>query len=491
MRGRTPASTSTPSRSRSRTRVPSSECEMRLRSSCEDWSLAPRSLNIRLAHPSETSCRRLSRPALYAARPNWKAEEPSMSVRSRSKNAAGDPSAAIDLDDHGVALAATGADRGPPEPAAAAPKLEQERAEDAGAGGADRVAERDRAAVDVDLVLVEAEHPHRVERHRRERLIDLPQIDVVDLEAGLLERLLGGVRRGPGQIREVVGNLRMSDDRGQNSLAVGLGPIVARDDQRAGAIVDARRVPGRVGPVLHEDRRKLGERLESGIAPGRLVDLDDRVALLALDRHRDDLLGEAALVGRLDRELVRAERPAVEVDAAQLELGRDLARLLRHVLAAERIGEPVVDHRVKRLPVAHAEAEPRLLEQVRRLRHRLHPARDPDVEVPDADGVVEQAGRANSGRADLVDRLRGDLLGDPALDLRLARGNLALAGLEHLAEHDVLDLIGRDVGTLERRLDRGSAELGRIDAGQAAAEFADRRPGGREDHGLGHVVSLS
>src|ERR1700729_3320686 len=161
MRGRTPASTSTPSRSRSRTRVPSSECEMRLRSSCEDWSLAPRSLNIRLAHPSETSCRRLSRPALYAARPNWKAEEPSMSVRSRSKNAAVEPSAAIDLDDHRVALAAARADRGTADPAAAATELEHERAEDARAGGTDRMTEGHRATVDVDLVLIDSEHPDR------------------------------------------------------------------------------------------------------------------------------------------------------------------------------------------------------------------------------------------------------------------------------------------------------------------------------------------
>ena len=56
------------------------------------------------------------------------------------------------------------------------------------------------------------------------------------------------------------------------------------------------------------------------------------------------------------------------------------------------------------------------------------------------------------GGADLVDRLRGDLLGDPALDLRLAARDLALARLEHLAEHDVLDLLGRHLGALERGL---------------------------------------
>jgi len=42
----------------------------------------------------------------------------------------------------------------------------------------------------------------------------------------------------------------------------------------------------------------------------------------------------------------------------------------------------------------------------------------------------------------------------------------------------VLDLIGRDLGTLERGLDRRPSELGGIDAGQTAPELADRRSGG-------------
>ena len=76
--------------------------------------------------------------------------------------------------------------------------------------------------------------------------------------------------------------------------------------------------------------------------------------------------------------------------------------------------------------------------------------------------------------------------GMPGLDLRLARGDLALAGLQHLAHDDVLDLLGRDVGALERRLDRDAAELGGV-AGRRG-----RRPACRsgvraaaEDHGSG------
>ncbi len=91
------------------------------------------------------------------------------------------------------------------------------------------------------------------------------------------------------------------------------------------------------------------------------------------------------------------------------------------------------------------------------------PPASPTSRSPDPDRVVEQAGRADARRAHLVDRLRGDLLGDPALDLGLPGGDLALPGLEDLAHHDVLDLVGRDVGALERGLDRGAAELGGVD----------------------------
>ena len=185
---------------------------------------------------------------------------------------------------------------------------------------------------------------------------------------------------------------------------------------------------------------------------------------------------------------MRAQGPAIEVWPRQLELLGDLARLLSHVLVRERVAQAVVDHRVDRLGVAHAEAEPRLLEQVRGLRHRLHPAADADLEVTGADRGVEQAGRADPGGADLVDRLGGNLLGDARLDLRLTRRDLALARLEHLAHHHLLHLVGRHLGALQRGADRRAAELGRVYARQAPSQLANGRAGRSEDHGLGHRV---
>src|SRR3954471_17778151 len=179
-----------PRRSRSRWRRPASAWPTRSRTASVEASVEPLRRNATFASASPTSARRGISPDLYAARANSKALEPAIRVRSRSKNAA--PRfirvvsatddlalAAVDLDDDRVPLPPAGADGRAALPAAAPAQLVHERAEDARARRADRVAERDRAAVDVDLVLVDAEHADRVERDRGERLVDLPQVDVL------------------------------------------------------------------------------------------------------------------------------------------------------------------------------------------------------------------------------------------------------------------------------------------------------------------------
>ena len=67
---------------------------------------------------------------------------------------------------------------------------------------ADRVAERDGAAVDVDLVLVDAEVVHRGQADGGEGLVDLEEVDGPEVDAGLAGRLDDGPR-GLGQQRVV------------------------------------------------------------------------------------------------------------------------------------------------------------------------------------------------------------------------------------------------------------------------------------------------
>ena len=59
-------------------------------------------------------------------------------------------------------------------------ELVDQRAEDHRAGGAQRVAQRDRAAVHVDLLVRDAQVLHELEHDGGERLVDLEQVDVVE-----------------------------------------------------------------------------------------------------------------------------------------------------------------------------------------------------------------------------------------------------------------------------------------------------------------------
>ena len=181
------------------------------------------------------------------------------------------------------------------------------------------------------------------------------------LQAGLLERLLGGARGRGGEVGEVVGALRVGDDLRERLLAVGRRPTPRRTSTSAPApsltpgelpAVCEPSLPTRPGSAASfssEVSRRGPSSISTTVSPLRPLTVTD-----------DDLLGQAALVGRLQRELVRAQRPAVEVGAGHLELVADLGGLDEHLLAGERVGEPVVDHRVEHLGVAHAVAEARL-----------------------------------------------------------------------------------------------------------------------------------
>src|SRR5690606_8255050 len=86
-----------------------------------------------------------------------------------------------DAHDEGVALSAAAAQRGRTDPAAATLQLQRQVQQDPRSGHADRVAERDRAAVDVDLVRVQAQLLGRRQTDGREGLVDLDQVQVAGL----------------------------------------------------------------------------------------------------------------------------------------------------------------------------------------------------------------------------------------------------------------------------------------------------------------------
>jgi hypothetical protein len=79
------------------------------------------------------------------------------------------------------------------------------------------MAERHGAAVHVHAVGVGAEQFRGVDDDGRERLVQLDALDVVDRLARLLERLRPCLRRRAGEVRELVGDVRLRDDRRSTS----------------------------------------------------------------------------------------------------------------------------------------------------------------------------------------------------------------------------------------------------------------------------------
>src|SRR3546814_5815644 len=90
-----------------------------------------------------------------------------------------------------------------------------------GAAGAERVAERDRAAMLVEPRMIAAEILQPRERHGRERLIDLIGVDVADRHARLLERAFGREQRFFEQIGRVTrGHRDMMDTRAGGQIVI-------------------------------------------------------------------------------------------------------------------------------------------------------------------------------------------------------------------------------------------------------------------------------
>jgi hypothetical protein len=238
-----------------------------------------------------------------------------------------------------------------------------EGAEDHRAGGAERVTEGDRAAVDVDLVQGQSHVPDEAQDDRRERLVDLDQVDVVDGQPGLGERLAGG----GGGSGEHDGGLGTGNGGGDDPRArgepVAVADLLGADGDEGGAVHDAGGVARVVDVVdlLHpvvllqrhgveaaefadvgEGGLELREGVGGGAGPQVLVVVEDGEAGAVLHRHDGPL--EAALLPRRGRPLLGEGRVLVDVAAGEALDGGDQvgADALRDEVGGE-VGHRVVE----------------------------------------------------------------------------------------------------------------------------------------------------
>ncbi len=177
-------------------------------------------------------------------------------------------------------------------------QLQRRMQGDPGAGHPDRVADGDGATVDVHLGSVDAEFLGRGQRHRREGLVDLDDVQLIDGDALALDGLLDGVGGLALQRRIRAGDDAVRADLAQPGQTQRLGLGLAHDHDGTRAVGDLRRRTGGDGAVLAERRLEATERLGGGVATDALVLGElDRVTLALRDADRHDLVGEVAGAG--------------------------------------------------------------------------------------------------------------------------------------------------------------------------------------------------
>src|SRR5690606_18601345 len=118
------------------------------------------------------------------------------------------------------------------------------------AGGAHGVAQGDRAAVDVELVGVDAVHLAERHRHRGERLVDLEDVDVGDAHAAAFEQPLTGAHRTVEQELRLGPDQHLGDDAGAGAQSQGARPVLVHDQGGGGPVGDLRGGPGGVDPAF-------------------------------------------------------------------------------------------------------------------------------------------------------------------------------------------------------------------------------------------------
>ena len=289
------------------------------------------------ASSAELPARQHARPGTRRARSGGRSSPPSASCPGRRRRRAfRRPSrrlGAVDLDDHRVALAAAGADRRHAEPAAAAAQLVDERQSRMRAPLAP-IGWPSAIAPPLTLTLSSSTPSMRIELSATDAnasLISNRSMSSTDRPAfssaaSWRWRACGrgrGSRRPPAAWR---------DDRGQHLAAVRLRPLVARQHERAGAVVHAR---ARCRPCGRRPCRR--SRLAASRAPRASVSRRGASSTSTVVSPFFDLIVTGTISsGRRPSSVAwiasswLAQRELVHVGARHLELLADLVGLGAH-----------------------------------------------------------------------------------------------------------------------------------------------------------------
>ena len=377
------------------------------------------------------------------------------------------------------------------------------------------MADGNRAAVDVDLAHVEAELTGNSDGLGREGFVGLDEVDIVDGQAGLLHGLTGSGHGADAHDLRVDAALAPADELGHGLEVVLLHGLAGSEDDGGSAVVDAGGVTG--GDALDvllgigfvdagglegvddlvlnalgadgERAAQLGKTLGGGTGAGELILLELDDLLLDLDGNGNDLGIKAAGSLRGLGLLLGGSAEGVKLLAGDAPNIADVLGGGAHVVVVERIPQAVLDHGVDELLVAHAGAPAGVGRGIGSGAHVLGTAADDDVGVAGEDGAAGLDDGLHAGAADHADGVGGNGVGQARAHADLTGDVLTEAGGQDAAEHQLIDVLGSDVGTLEGFLDNDGAQLGGGGILQGTAKGADRGTAAIHDIEFFHGIS--
>ena len=343
------------------------------------------------------------------------------------------------------------------------------------------MADRDRAAVDVQLLVGDAELVAAIKHLHGEGLVQLPQVDVVHLEPEALQQLGDRIDRTDAHLVGLAAGHDQSLVDAERLQAPLGGFGVAHDHRGRGAVGELARIAGGDPLVGPHHRLQLGEAFLVRVGTVAFVLgelhrlLRHLVGVLVGDQHRGlhrhDLVVElAGLLGRRRAELA-LQRILVLVLAADV------------VAARHRVGGG--DHGVVDTGhvLLHPGIDQAVLVAARGALHqgdRFEAARDHHRHLVDQHALGRHRDGLQARGAEAVDRDARNADRRAGADRRNAGHVGALRALRRRAAQDhVLDLTQLELGALGGVLDDVGAHVGGMGVVEGAAEgLADRRAGG-------------
>src|SRR5579883_1216352 len=175
-------------------------------------------------------------------------------------------------------------------PGAAAPSFDQDMAGQARSAHAKGMADRDRAAVDVETLLRDAQPVAAVERLARKGFVELPQVNVVDAEAMARQQLRNCEHWANAHLVRLAAGDREAPEGAERLKPALFGKLGVHDQAGRRAVGKLARIAGRNEAALAYGRER-GQTFKRGVGAVSLVALEDD-GLMRFDFGRlvDDLL---------------------------------------------------------------------------------------------------------------------------------------------------------------------------------------------------------